>query len=115
MLRAQKIAKEPRKHITLAQSDKKVNKPFKAIGDKQSKRLAKYRVARDEYFEINPWCEYPGCSSREITLHHGAGKTGDLLFNKKYFKSLCFHHHRIVEEQPDLAKQLGLSFDRLDK
>ena len=114
MLRAKKVAQKPYKHVTLAQTTGKA-KTFKAISDKQAKRLAKYRIARDEYFEEHPICEYPGCTSMEITLHHGAGKVGELLFNKMYFKSLCLFHHRQVEGNPEYAKSIGLSFDRLDK
>ena len=115
MLRAKKVAQKPYKHVTLAQTDKPISKPFKAISDKQAKRLAKYRVARDEKFKENPTCEFPECNSIEITCHHGAGKIGSLLWNKKYLKSLCWPHHNFCEENPEKAKQLGLSFDRLDK
>ena len=90
-------------------------KPFKAISDKQTKRLAKYRVVRDEFLKERPVCEWDGCDSREVTLHHGAGKIGSLLWNKKYMKSLCWPHHEYCERHPDEAKKLGLSFDRLDR
>lgn len=90
-------------------------KPIKPVSDKQTKRLAEYRKARDEYFKDNPICEYPNCTSREITLHHSKGRTGDLLYNKTYFKSLCIKHHSWCEENPTEAQDLGLSFKRLDK
>ena len=92
-----------------------VAKPIKAISDKQAKRLAKYRIARDEYFKEQPVCEFPGCCSTDITCHHSAGKIGSLLWNKKYFKSLCWPHHKFCEENPTKAKELNLSVDRLDK
>lgn len=91
-------------------------KAIKPISDKQAARLRKYRIARDEYFKENPVCEYPGCSSRNITLHHGAGRIGDLLFDKRWFKSLCGGlngHHTWAEDHPEDAKAIGLSFDRL--
>ena len=78
-------------------------------------RLKEYRKVRDGYLKANPVCEYPGCTSTEVTLHHGAGRVGDLLTNPDYFVSLCFRHHREVEENPTAAKEMGLSYTRLDK
>lgn len=92
-----------------------LKKPFKVISDKQAKRLAKYRIVRDEYLKEHPVCEYPYCNSREVTCHHMQGKIGDLLFDKRWFKALCLHHHHIVETSPLEAKILGLSKNRLDK
>lgn len=115
MLRAQKVAQKPYKHVTLAQTDSKVAKPFKAISDKQAKRLAKYRVVRDEYFKTHPICEYPGCNEiNNLDLHHMKGRTGDLLTDVRYFKALCRKHHRWVEENVNEAIEMGLSAKRLD-
>lgn len=85
------------------------------ISEKKAKQLVEYRKARDEYFKDHPRCEFLGCYKTDITLHHMAGRTGDLLTDKRYFKSLCVKHHRWVEENPESAKKLGLSTTRLDK
>lgn len=86
---------------------------------KQSKRYAdqmrRYRRIRDKFLEDNPICMYPGCNSRDVTLHHGRGRTGAFLTDKRWFKSLCWKHHQHIETNPDLAKKLGLSFSRLSK
>lgn len=94
---------------------KVTTKSISPVSIKQASRLKLYRIARDEYFKEKPVCEYPGCTSTKITLHHGAGRIGDLLFDKRYFKSLCMHHHEWAESHPEEAKELKLSFDRLDK
>lgn len=99
---------QPRKPIKKYQT-----KAIKKISDTQAKRLKRYRIARDEYFKDYPICQYPNCGSRNITLHHMKGKIGELLWDKRWFKSLCFYHHRIVEESPLEAKILNLSADRL--
>lgn len=88
---------------------------IKPVSDTELKRLSKYRKARAEHFKEHPYCQYPGCTSPHITLHHGAGRIGDLLWNKRYFKSLCAPHHRWVEENATEAKSLKLSFDRTNK
>ena len=90
-------------------------KPIKSISDKQSERLKTYRKVRDEYMFNHPICEFPNCTNRSTDLHHGAGRVGELLTDIRYFKALDREHHRIVEENPTLAQELGLSFKRLDK
>jgi hypothetical protein len=109
---------------SLTQTDNEPAKPFpapyrtkqiKKVSDSQLLKLARYRKARDEHFEKYPKCQYPGCDSTDVTLHHAAGKIGELLYNKKYFRSLCLPHHRWAELHPKEAKKLKLSVTRLDK
>lgn len=90
----------------------KVSK-IKPISDKKAKELSVYRKLRDEYMKKHPVCEYPGCHSTNITLHHMAGRIGLNLINIGNFKSLCMAHHRWVEEHPVEAKEMGLSINRL--
>lgn len=87
---------------------------IKQSSDKRLKELAKYRIAREEYFKDHPVCEFPGCESTDVTLHHALGRIGRLLYDKKHFKSLCWPHHKFCEESPNEAKKLGLSGNRLE-
>ena len=91
------------------------SKRIKPISDKQLVRLAEYRLVRDKYFKDNPICEFKGCYSTELTLHHKAGKIGNLLTDSRYFCSLCFEHHRWVHDNDFEARELGLLVSRLDK
>jgi len=88
---------------------------IKSVSDKKLAELKEYRVVRDRYLKNNPICEYPNCTSREVELHHRAGRSGKLLCDDTYFCSLCRVHHRWVEENVEQAKSLGLSLNRLDK
>ena len=88
---------------------------IKSVSDKKLAELKEYRVVRDRYLKNNPVCEYPNCTSREVELHHRAGRSGNLLCDGTYFCSLCRTHHRLIEEQHTHAKELGLSVSRLDK
>lgn len=88
---------------------------IKPISDKQSSRLKAYRIARDAYMNVYTTCEFPECNNKSTDLHHGSGRVGDLLTNTKYFVALCRLHHDWVELHPNEAKELGLSFNRLDK
>ena len=91
----------------------KSSKPIKNVSDKKLIELKEYRIVRDRYLKENPVCEFEGCGSREVELHHKKGKVGKLLVDPRYFCSLCRNHHRYIEENPILAKELGLSVDRL--
>lgn len=85
---------------------------IKPVSDKQKKRLAEYRVARDEYFKEHPVCEYPNCTSKDVTLHHRAGRTGDKLTDKAFFMSLCMKHHREVEDGGEWVYEQGFKLKR---
>lgn len=88
------------------------DKPIAKFSAKKITELAIYRKARDKFLS-GKTCQYPGCTSLHVVLHHGAGRIGSLLTDVRYFRALCDHHHRIVEENPLHAKELNLSVDRL--
>lgn len=92
-------------------------KAIAPISDKQKKRLAEYRVVRDDYMANHKWCEAKlnGCTSIATDLHHKAGKVGALLTDSRYFCALCRSCHTWVGENHSKAKELGLVVDRLDK
>jgi hypothetical protein len=88
-------------------------KPIKRVADKRAKKNIIYEKNKKEYFLKHPNCEFPGCQSEDISLHHSKGKIGKLLTDIRYFKSLCWPHHFWCELHPKEAKELGLSLDRL--
>ena len=49
----------------------------------------------------------------ELDIHHMRGKIGDLLTNTKYFLPVCRACHEFIESNPEIAKDLGFSKDRL--
>jgi hypothetical protein len=85
------------------------------VSNKMKEALKRYRRLRDAYFKDHPECEFPGCSSKDITLHHKRGRIGAFLTDKRWFCSLCIKHHRYVEENPEEAIKLNLTVKRLDK
>jgi hypothetical protein len=93
----------------------KPKKGIAPISEKMQSNLAKYRRLRDAYFKEHPVCEFPGCASKNITLHHKKGRCGALLTDKRNFCSLCLQHHTFVNENPTEALKLGLVINRLDK
>lgn len=95
------------------QSISKPKKPIAKFSNKKLVDLKQYRKLRDEYFKLNPICEFKGCYSTEITLHHAKGRIGRNLTDISYFKSLCLAHHRFVEDNPLEAIKMGLSIKRI--
>lgn len=93
---------------------KKIYK-IKPISKNRQDALKIYRKRREKYFKDHPVCEFPGCQSTDITLHHSKGRVGAFLTDKRWFKSLCWKHHKYCEENPIEAQKLGLSYKRLEK
>ena len=91
---------------------KRSTKKIKHFSDRELKRLAKYRPIRDKFLKENPICMIDGCN-KPSTNHHSRGRVGYLLFEVKYFRNLCWPHHKYYEEHPEEAKALGISMDRL--
>jgi hypothetical protein len=90
----------------------KATKPIAKFSTKKVSELVVYRKERDKFLK-DKYCQYPGCSSTHVVLHHAAGRIGSLLTDVRYFRALCDHHHRLIEENPVHAKELNLSVDRL--
>ncbi len=93
----------------------KPKKQIRKFSKKSMDQLKRYRVLRDKYLEENPICQYPGCRSREVTLHHKRGRQGAYLTDKRFFSALCWPCHQHIETHPEEARQLGLSYSRLTK
>lgn len=88
---------------------------IRPVSETMAANLAKYRTKRDRYFKDHPVCEFPGCRSRKITLHHKRGRVGAFLTDIRYFCSLCGFHHTWVNEHNKEAAKMGLVESRLGK
>lgn len=95
----------------------KVKPKISPISEKQKVRLARYRVVRDAFMKLHPTCQanLNNCTIKATDTHHKAGKTGNLLWDDKYFLALCRNCHTAIEIAPAMAKERGFSVDRLDK
>lgn len=86
------------------------------ISDQRRDDQEKYKVAKAEWFEEHPNCQFPGCPRSRlrghlIDLHHKAGRNGPLLYCKRYFSSLCRPHHDHVENHLSWARANGWVID----
>lgn len=114
LARAKEQSFKPYKPLTQT-TNGKVAKAFKIspVSLKRAQELKLYRVERDKYFVEHPVCEFEGCTSRKVELHHKKGRIGKLLTDSRYFCSLCNKHHRWVTNNNAAALEMGLVESRL--
>jgi hypothetical protein len=115
---AKRCAKEGCNYWAIKKGFCKVHSPVKTyvikpFSDKHLEKMKEYRRVRDFYMADHPKCEaqLEGCTKEATDLHHSRGR-GQFLCDTRYFKALCRHCHRFVEENPLEAKERGLSGER---
>lgn len=86
---------------------------IKPVSASRAKALRVYEKEKAEFFKEVKVCQYPGCESEDLDLHHKVGRVGKNLTDRSNFAGLCRKHHAIIEENPLLALRLGLSGSRL--
>ena len=95
----------------------KIEKP-KSIAPVSEKR----QVAMDEYSKkrlaflavhMNCQAKLVGCTRVATDIHHKAGRTGDNYLNMNTWLAVCRSCHSWIEINPDAAKELGFSENRL--
>jgi len=92
--------------------------PLRSVARKTYHRLNRYRKVKAEFLNDHQECavKQPGCKGVATIIHHGEGRCGDLLFDKTKFVPVCDGPccHTWVETHPIEAKELNLSFSRLN-
>lgn len=83
--------------------------------NKQKVMEQSYSLVRKAFLLKNLKCQadLPGCTNQSTEVHHKKGRIGNLLIDTKFFLAVCRNCHEIIENQPNLAKDLGLSESRL--
>lgn len=66
------------------------------------------------YLREHDVCEVVGCSAPSTQIHHKRGRLGTLLIDTDNFLSVCYPHHRMIEENPNWAKENGYSKNRIE-
>lgn len=90
---------------------KKKAKAISKVSKSRKLDLKLYEQARDEYIKKNPICE--ACNEEHTDcIHHKAGRIGSLLYNPRYFLSVCNICHDTIENNPEWAKEMGFSVIR---
>jgi hypothetical protein len=77
---------------------------------KRAKQEREYLKKREKYLQNKPSCEI--CLQPATTIHHPAGRIGELLTDDTLFIGLCMTCHERVEQNPIWAKEQGYSLPR---
>jgi hypothetical protein len=102
--------------------DREDLKPFIAprsqpnkVSTTRAKENREYLAKRKVFLDQNKRCEanVTGCTKFATTVHHPAGRIGKKLTDESLFVALCGNCHTWVENNPDSAKEMGLSINRL--
>lgn len=85
-------------------------KKIKPLSDKRAAQNKEY-LALIKVFLEGKRCPITGEKATEV--HHMKGRIGDLLTDVKYFLAVSKEGHRRIEENPEWAKEMGYSLNRL--
>lgn len=84
------------------------------ISKKRKIENAKYLVLRAEFLgkKENSICPVTGKKATEI--HHKKGRVGSLFLDVRYWLGVSREGHKLIEENPEWAKEKGYSLNRLN-
>jgi len=85
------------------------------MSDKRKKDTAEYLRVRLIYLNEHQKCEANlfDCKGPSTECHHLAGRIGKRLTDPDNFLAVCRPCHSYLELHPNLAKEMGLSLNRL--
>ena len=88
---------------------------IKKMSDKRKAENTIYRQKRNAYLKLFPICQVKthDCTYKATTIHHRAGRIGELLTDETNFLAVCMDCHTAIELNPDWAKRKGYSISRL--
>ena len=94
--------------------NKKARKSIKNVSTKRELENEQYKALRLEFLSRpeNKIC--PIMKTETTDIHHKKGRIGKLLLDTNYWIALSREGHRLVEENPEWAKEQGYSLNRLD-
>jgi hypothetical protein len=77
--------------------------------------MDEYSKKRAAFLALYPICQAKlvGCTATTTDVHHKAGRVGDNYLKVSTWLAVCRNCHKFIEENPESAKELGLSESRL--
>ena len=95
----------------------KIEKPksIAPVSEKRQVAMDEYSKKRLAFLALHPNCQgkLVSCSGKATDVHHKAGRTGDNYLNMNTWLAVCRSCHSWIELNPDAAKELGFSENRL--
>lgn len=105
--------------IHLGASVKEIKPIAKKSKEREKLDRKEYAPKAKQFVKDHPVCQagIPGiCSKDSVCVHHKAGKNSKVdLLDETRWLAVCFPCHRIIEENPDYARQQGFSLSRHSK
>jgi hypothetical protein len=86
--------------------------PIKKESDSRKEENKQYRLKAKQFLKRNPKCKI--CKAPATTVHHKAGRIGELLLDEKKWIALCLLCHERVTTDSEWAIQNGYSESRLN-
>jgi hypothetical protein len=103
---AQKLRDSGQYGKTLTRGVLKRGSGIRKVSKKRVAENQLYKEQRAIYMFDHPRCER--CPRTASELHHRAGREGKLLYDSRFFASLCSICHTWVHAHPNDARQCGL-------
>jgi len=91
-------------------------KPRRVASSKKGKLIQLYTILRKKYLMDHSVCHAKidfRCLQKSDSIHHKCGRIGELFLNQQFWLPICTPCHEFVEKNPNIAKELGLSLNRL--
>jgi hypothetical protein len=89
---------------------KKITK-IKPRSKKMDKNMVIYNKLRKQFLKEHPICPVTGEMATDI--HHKRGRLGKLLLDQKFWLAVSRKGHKAIEANPEWAKKMGFSENRL--
>lgn len=91
-------------------------KSIPPVSKKRKKERSTYSVIREAFLVVKPHCEAKlvGCTLKSTDIHHKAGRVGENYLKITTWLAVCRSCHKWIEENPNEAKELNLSENRLN-
>lgn len=91
-------------------------KSISPVSKKRQGEMDTYGKLRDAflYIKINCEAKLVGCTGKATDVHHKAGRVGENYLKVGTWLAACRNCHRWIEDNPEEAKELGLSQSRLN-
>lgn len=93
--------------------EKKKPKAIPKVSKKRQIENLKYHVLRTEFLgkKENSICPVTGEKTTEV--HHKKGRVGNLFLDTNFWLAVSRNGHKMIEENPEWAKENGFSVNRL--
>ena len=79
---------------------------IRPISKRRAERLRIYAIVKACHLRLHPTCQKCGYK-KGLSIHHVRGRVGALLYDARYFKTLCRLCHTWAHQFPKQAQEMG--------